>query len=101
MDKEYDSVDDEYIEDNSNSSDEEGNSKDWRWKEATFINCDLRYYDLSTLGGNFDAVLIDPPWFTCSAIYSNLFVGESGEFGFIAQIVKILIYVNNYYALLT
>ena len=35
---------------------------DWRFKEGTWINCDLRYFDLKSLGGNFDVVLIDPPW---------------------------------------
>jgi hypothetical protein len=35
---------------------------DWRWKEGTFFNCDLRYFPLSCLGGNFDVVLMDPPW---------------------------------------
>jgi hypothetical protein len=35
---------------------------DWRWHDGTWINCDLRYFDLTTLGGNFDVVLIDPPW---------------------------------------
>jgi mRNA (2'-O-methyladenosine-N6-)-methyltransferase len=35
--------------------------EDAKWKEGTYINCDLRYYDLSLLG-KFDVVLIDPPW---------------------------------------
>jgi hypothetical protein len=35
---------------------------DWRFKEGTWINCDLRYFDLKSLGGNFDVVVIDPPW---------------------------------------
>jgi N6-adenosine-specific RNA methylase IME4 len=32
------------------------------WAKCTAINCDLRYYPLHTLGGNFDVVLMDPPW---------------------------------------
>ena len=32
-----------------------------KWKEATFINCDLRYFNLAALG-KFDVVLVDPPW---------------------------------------
>jgi hypothetical protein len=32
-----------------------------KWKEATFINCDLRYFNLAALG-KFDVVLMDPPW---------------------------------------
>lgn len=35
--------------------------EDVKWKEGTYINCDLRYYDLAQLG-KFDVVLIDPPW---------------------------------------
>ena len=35
---------------------------DYRWDEATYLNCDLRYFDLKSLGGNFDCILIDPPW---------------------------------------
>jgi hypothetical protein len=31
------------------------------WADRTFINCDLRYYNLASLG-KFDAILIDPPW---------------------------------------
>lgn len=34
----------------------------YNWSERTFINCDLRYYNLASLG-KFDAILIDPPWF--------------------------------------
>jgi 16S rRNA G966 N2-methylase RsmD len=33
----------------------------YNWSERTFINCDLRYYNLASLG-KFDAILIDPPW---------------------------------------
>ena len=34
-------------------------------KSNTFINCDLRFYNLSFLAeaaGSFDVVMIDPPW---------------------------------------
>ena len=31
------------------------------WKGGEYINCDLRYFNLSSLG-NFSIVLIDPPW---------------------------------------
>lgn len=34
---------------------------DAKWTEGTWINCDLRQYDLSKLG-KFDAILVDPPW---------------------------------------
>jgi len=37
---------------------------DWekrKWTEGTYINCDLRYYHLASLG-KFDVVLVDPPW---------------------------------------
>jgi hypothetical protein len=33
----------------------------YSWADRTFINCDLRYYNLASLG-KFDAILIDPPW---------------------------------------
>jgi mRNA (2'-O-methyladenosine-N6-)-methyltransferase len=29
---------------------------------GTFINCDVRYFSFAALGGNFDVVLLDPPW---------------------------------------
>eukprot|EP00366_Plasmodium_knowlesi_P004943 XP_002262441.1 methyltransferase, putative [Plasmodium knowlesi strain H] len=29
---------------------------------ARYINCDLRTFDLGTLGTKFDVILIDPPW---------------------------------------
>ncbi|EDL44164.1 hypothetical protein, conserved [Plasmodium vivax] len=29
---------------------------------ARYINCDLRSFDLGTLGTKFDVILIDPPW---------------------------------------
>eukprot|EP01102_Stenamoeba_stenopodia_P005007 TRINITY_DN15508_c0_g1_i1.p1 TRINITY_DN15508_c0_g1~~TRINITY_DN15508_c0_g1_i1.p1 ORF type:complete len:700 (-),score=119.10 TRINITY_DN15508_c0_g1_i1:88-2187(-) len=32
-----------------------------RWEEGTYINCDVRYLNMSALG-KFDVVLIDPPW---------------------------------------
>lgn len=32
-----------------------------KYREGTYINCDLRYFNLSSLG-KFDMVLIDPPW---------------------------------------
>lgn len=35
--------------------------EDSKWTEGTWINCDLRHYDLSKLG-KFDVVLVDPPW---------------------------------------
>ena len=35
---------------------------DQRWKEGTWINCDLRYFNLGTLGGNFGIIYLDPPW---------------------------------------
>jgi hypothetical protein len=37
---------------------------DWekrKWTEGTYINCDLRYYNLASLG-KFDVVVVDPPW---------------------------------------
>lgn len=34
----------------------------WKWTEGTYLNCDLRYLDLKLLQGNFDVVLLDPPW---------------------------------------
>jgi mRNA (2'-O-methyladenosine-N6-)-methyltransferase len=37
------------------------NWDDVKWEQGTYINCDLRYYDLSPLG-KFDVVLLDPPW---------------------------------------
>jgi len=33
-----------------------------RWSRGAFINCDLRYFDLSLLGGKFGVVYMDPPW---------------------------------------
>jgi N6-adenosine-specific RNA methylase IME4 len=32
-----------------------------KYQDGTYINCDLRYFNLSSLG-KFDIVLIDPPW---------------------------------------
>jgi 16S rRNA G966 N2-methylase RsmD len=32
-----------------------------KYKEGTYINCDLRYFNLSSLG-KFDVVHLDPPW---------------------------------------
>lgn len=32
-----------------------------KWVEGTYINCDLRYFNLDRLG-KFDIILIDPPW---------------------------------------
>lgn len=32
-----------------------------KYKEGTYLNCDLRYFNLASLG-KFDVVLIDPPW---------------------------------------
>jgi N6-adenosine-specific RNA methylase IME4 len=32
-----------------------------KYRDGTYINCDLRYFNLSSLG-KFDMVLIDPPW---------------------------------------
>eukprot|EP00002_Diphylleia_rotans_P022530 TRINITY_DN4411_c0_g2_i8.p1 TRINITY_DN4411_c0_g2~~TRINITY_DN4411_c0_g2_i8.p1 ORF type:complete len:554 (-),score=64.39 TRINITY_DN4411_c0_g2_i8:120-1781(-) len=34
---------------------------DERFREGTYVNCDLRYFNLSCLG-KFDVVMIDPPW---------------------------------------
>eukprot|EP01119_Soliformovum_irregulare_P024861 TRINITY_DN9021_c0_g1_i1.p1 TRINITY_DN9021_c0_g1~~TRINITY_DN9021_c0_g1_i1.p1 ORF type:complete len:619 (-),score=142.43 TRINITY_DN9021_c0_g1_i1:11-1867(-) len=31
------------------------------WKDGHWVNCDLRYFPLSSLG-KFDVVLLDPPW---------------------------------------
>jgi hypothetical protein len=33
-----------------------------KYKSGTYINCDVRYFNFSSLG-DFDVVLIDPPWF--------------------------------------
>lgn len=46
---------------------------------GTYINCDLRYFPLKALGGGFDVVLIDPPWYMKSAILVVLgeFEGEN------------------------
>jgi hypothetical protein len=33
-----------------------------RWTEGAFINCDLRFFDLQALGGDFGVVYADPPW---------------------------------------
>jgi 16S rRNA G966 N2-methylase RsmD len=32
-----------------------------KYKSGTYINCDVRYFNFSSLG-DFDVVLIDPPW---------------------------------------
>lgn len=40
------------------------NNSDWesrKWVEGTYINCDLRYFNLDSIG-KFDIILIDPPW---------------------------------------
>lgn len=37
------------------------NSKPKKYKHGTYINCDLRYFNLTSLG-SFDVVMIDPPW---------------------------------------
>ena len=34
---------------------------DVKWTEGTYLNCDLRYYDLGQIG-KYDVVLVDPPW---------------------------------------
>lgn len=35
------------------------------FEKGTYINCDVRYYNLAALG-KFDVVLIDPPWYAGS-----------------------------------
>jgi hypothetical protein len=43
----------------------EGHDEAWeklKWNSGTYVNCDLRYYNLAALG-KFDVVLIDPPWY--------------------------------------
>jgi hypothetical protein len=55
-------ADKEFIEENLTEEEAELAIK-WQWKNGSFINCDLRYYPLDSLGGNFDIVLIDPPWY--------------------------------------
>lgn len=43
----------------------EGHDENWeklKWTQGTFVNCDLRYYNLTALG-KFDVILIDPPWY--------------------------------------
>lgn len=32
-----------------------------KWDEGTYINCNLKYFDLSQLG-YFDVIVVDPPW---------------------------------------
>lgn len=32
------------------------------WKDQTFINCDLRYFSLKSLGNDWEVILLDPPW---------------------------------------
>lgn len=34
---------------------------DERWQQGTYINCDLRFFELRALG-KFDVVYLDPPW---------------------------------------
>jgi hypothetical protein len=49
----------------SEYTDDNVSEKDWqqrKWTEGTYINCDLRYYHLASLG-KFDVVLVDPPWY--------------------------------------
>lgn len=49
----------------SDYTDDNMSEKDWdqrKWTEGTYINCDLRYYNLASLG-KFDVVLVDPPWY--------------------------------------